>query len=84
MNQKKYFILAVLLSLTLAITACGRGRRDATNGNDYEPTVRTLSILAQDHFSRVIERAKTALIASWQAQFMTCFCWAPNHLISGH
>ena len=66
----RYFALAVLLTLALVLTACGRGRRDSTNGNGYEddPTVRTLSILAQDQFRWVIERTETALNTSWQAQ----------------
>ena len=64
----RYFALAVLLTLALALTACGRGRRDSADDNGYDPTVRTLSILAHTQFSRVIEQAETALNESWQAQ----------------
>ena len=66
---RRYFVLAAVLAFALVLTACGRGRRDSENGDEYDPTVRTLSILAQDQFSRVIERAETALNESWQAQY---------------
>ena len=70
MYLRKYFVLALLLTLVLALAACGRGRRDSTNDNGYEydSTVRTLSILAHNQFSRVIEQAEAELAVSWQAQ----------------